>query len=246
MLAWCNIMKAQSGDATATTTGNQPNPTGYVALNIGTGTPIGSYGSTSSTGGFATQGLNFDISEGACLGHSNFGLSFKFDYFSNGFDVQSFVNMLAAGSTNSWAAQSNGDYTGETILIGAYATIPIRRFAIDFRLMGGIMLAGFPSIAVAESNPSTGTSAAVGFDACTSNAFAYDIGFDIRWNVSNHICLLLSYDYLSANPTFSTTQESASEDQFGDITESKQPTSINQAYTLLNATFGVGWILGKR
>ncbi len=223
------------------------NPTtGFIALGFGSAMPLGDYGSTSNStaSGYAQSGSIIDISAGIPINHSNFVIALKFDNFSNGYDIQSYSNNFVANSPGYDVEVINsGGYHGETALIGLYGTIPIHNFVFDYRFMGGFMFASYPAInyTVTDNNVDTVTN----FNQSSSNstAFAFDIGIGLRWNVSHHFCLRLDYDYLSANPSFTPTLTQINTNYGNTVSV---PYTYRQKFTLENATFGIGYVFGRK
>ncbi len=235
-------LKAQTQNAAPPVSENSTS--GFVALNFGTSVPL--------SFNYAKSGYNFDISEGMPIKHSRFGIAFKFDYTGNSFDLNSWFNDNIPNPVPSgyaYAAQSSGNFSSSTVLVGAFITLPLHRFSFDFRIMGGIMFANYPSIAYAVSYTDiygNVTTVGAGEDAANGSGVAFDLGWGVRYNVSSKICLMLNFDYLSSTPSFSTNIAAAAWDANNNLTTVTQPYSFKHTYAYSIETFGIGWVFGGK
>jgi len=234
--------KAQTTQTPAT--GSENPTTGFIALNYGTAKPLGNYASTSnsSSSGYAISGSDLSISAGVPINHSHFGVAFKFDHFTNGYDEQSLNSNQTANNPGYIWNVSADSYSGQTVLIGLYGTLALHHFAFDYRFMGGIMFANYPEISYSALDNNADTMSNTNQSSASSSSFAFDIGIGLRWNVSNHFCLRIDYDYLASSQSFTVNTEQTNTYSGTSIS---QPVMYKQQYTMANVTFGIGYVFDR-
>ncbi|HTA83333.1 MAG TPA: hypothetical protein VK783_10380 [Bacteroidia bacterium] len=214
---------------------------GFFNLGFGITQPTGVFGRETGTSynGYALSGGSFSFSAGLPIAHSNFGVALMYNYSSNLFDVNDYVNNIQMGdaSTN-YAPVLQDAYDENFFLAGLYATIPVNPFAIDFRLMGGPAVCDLPEVVYsAEATSPTATQNFVWHIAgSTSTSFATDAGITIRYKVGL-FSLLGGIDYLWTDPMVSTTERYT--DQYGNVTYSHVGGS--SPISFLNYSLGFGF-----
>ncbi|MGP8214658.1 MAG: hypothetical protein ACLQQ4_03760 [Bacteroidia bacterium] len=217
-------------------------PSGYIGLSIGVAQPVGTFANANGTGynGYALSGFNFNISLGLPIEHSNFGIAVQYSNCDNQFDINNYVNNVAIANQqyNFSGPIASEDYSTSFIMAGLFATLPVQRLSIDFKLMGGIALCYLPEItynASAETyDPTLGGYDTYTWDVASSNStsFAFGIGADLRYKF-RRASLMLGVDYLMADPMIST-QQTFTDNGYNSISATRigggDPISVVNAY----------------
>jgi len=212
--------KAQNSNTQSQGNSSGIPPTGYsIAISLGSSTPVGSFADRAQTG------LNFNLSSELPIKHSHFGIALMLGGQTNGYNTSAFIS--AAGFSSATA----NNFVSDNLLVGGFATIPVHRFSFDFRLMVGSMICEYPNISATDYSGNT-----YQFTFTSEKVGAIDLGAGVRYNLSSKLTLMLNWNYISgANATFNGT---------GTFDNSiSVPITITKAFSVFNATWGVGWIM---
>jgi hypothetical protein len=215
---------------------NGSEPSGYISVNFGFGTPEGNYAQPFSQntyseaigtgyGNFAEPGTVLHLSAGIPINHSNFGIALMFGSYTNQYDLNNYVNNLnsslnnpnvnANPYTNSpivayYPAGGQNVYDESSIMGGLYVTYPFGRFSFDGRLMLGALLNSMPEQAV-DAIDGAGDYFTYDLEPSNSTSLAYDVGVGIRFMVAQlgrrKVCLMANIDYLYSNAPYNTQQD---------------------------------------
>ncbi len=234
---------AQDNSATAPNNTYETLPSGYFELSLGLAEPMGGFMNDrrSGYGGYAMPGENFNLSLAAPINHSNIGVAFMFGNYLNAFDMNTYVsNVAATDATKSYQPLFQDSYDASLILGGLFATIPIDRLSIDFRLLGGLAFCYLPEIDYGASEYDQVTLSYNDYEwdtfASRSTSFAYSVGADIRYRI-HRVSLMLGVDYTAATPTINTQREYI--DPNGNSTYT--PIGGNLQISILSANIGFAY-----
>lgn len=233
-------------------------PTGYFGLSIGAAVPVGSFanefGGTNTNytnpptsinfpAGYALSGLNFNVSLGIPVNHSNLGIALQYSSASNPFDINTYNDNLAETdlSKNYRDGVVSDEYSSSFIMVGLFATIPIQRLSFDFKLMGGIALCYTPEVGFSADGPDptipTQTDVYT-WDISSSNnaSLAFGVGADLRYKI-RRASLLLGVDFLT------TTVNINSQEQYTDPYNYNYYTHVGGSVTIsvVNPYIGVAY-----
>jgi hypothetical protein len=218
-------------------------PSGYFELSLGLSEPTGSFMNAhgGGYGGYALPGENFNLSLGVPVNHSNIGLAFMFGNYLNAFDINTYVSNIAVTDANkSYQPFLQDSYDESLIMGGLFATIPIDRLSIDFRVLGGIAFCYLPEIDYGASQYDQLTLSYNNYEWDTygsrSTSFAYAIGADLRYRI-HRVSLMLGVDYVAAMPQINTQQQYI--DPNGNSTYT--PVGGNLSISLLSANIGLAY-----
>ena len=222
--------------------GNVP-PTGYLVFNLGISQPMGGFAAENGLGysGYALPGNNLGLSLGMPVMHSNFGVALMYNYSWNPQDINGYVgNIQYTDQSNTYYPISQDAYRESFIMGGLFATIPIQRLSIDFRLMGGVAICSLPEIDYGENSTSVTASQDFEWDtySSTSSSFATDIGAGLRFRLRRTV-LMAGMDYIYADPMVSTTQHYT--DQYGNSTYTHVGGTI--PISMVSYSLGIGYVL---
>lgn len=208
-------------------------PSGYISINYGFASPMGSFSQYYSQNGFtypqqgigygnyATPGNVFHFSLGIPINHSNFGIALMFASYTNQYDINGYVASLN-NSPIGYNAYSNSPITGyasgggqnvysaSSILGGLFYTYPVGRFSFDGRFMIGALLSSLPEQAV-YAGDADGNQMFYDVEPSNATSFAFDLGAGIRFKLadlgSRKICLMANVDYLYSEASYNTQQD---------------------------------------
>jgi hypothetical protein len=218
-------------------------PSGYFEIGFGLAQPTGKFMSNSSSGygGYALPGSNFELSLGVPVNHSNLGVAFMFGSCDNSFDINTYVsNVSMSDQSKSYTPLIQDDYNENFIMAGLFATIPLYRLSIDFRLMGGIAFCYLPEVdyGASEYDPLV-----AGYDnyewdtySSRSTSFAYGFGADLRYRI-RRFSVMFGVNYIATNPVVSTEQQYT--DPNGDYTYTHVGGSI--PISIVSANIGLAY-----
>jgi hypothetical protein len=227
-------------------------PTGYFEISVGAAEPIGSFSNTGSTsyGGYALPGVDLAISLGIPINHSNFGIALMYKGTSNPFDINGYMNNVQYSdpSKNYYIPtdqygnpyDQGMTYDNSFIMAGLFATYPIQRLSIDFRLMGGVAICSLPELAYAANATSPTATNDFSWDISGSNTsgFAFGVGADLRYKF-RRVSLMLGVDFLTADPNISTNETYV--DQDGTTTYSRVGGGL--PISLMSYSIGIGYTI---
>ncbi|HXB13479.1 MAG TPA: hypothetical protein VNZ45_15940 [Bacteroidia bacterium] len=218
-------------------------PSGYFELSLGLAEPMSGFMNAhhSGYGGYAMPGENFNLSLAVPINHSNIGLAFMYGNYLNAFDINTYVSNIApTDPSKSYQALLQDSYDASLIMGGLFATIPIDRLSIDFRVVGGIAFCYLPEIDYGASQYDQLTLSYNNYEWDTyssrSTSFAYAIGADLRYRI-HRISLMLGVDYVAAMPQINTQQQYI--DPNGNSTYT--PVGGNLQISILSANIGFAY-----
>ncbi len=216
---------------------------GYVALSAGLGAPVGGYSGSGSAG----SGSVFSISAGFPGIISHCGIGLKFDDGTNSINQGNFLNSLSNGLgfsniSYSFVGKVNA-YSYKTLLTGIYLTYPGKTITIDARILGGVMFANVPSIAINMTDNTTGNMGAFYQGETSASGFAIDFGLDARYWVNRKFSVIFSADYLHADPSFLLVVTGAALNTNGEIAQEagRETTASSQPFSLFSLSLGIGY-----
>ncbi|MGP8216636.1 MAG: hypothetical protein ACLQQ4_13810 [Bacteroidia bacterium] len=217
-----------------------PSPTGYLEVGFGMAMPVGRFANETGTGygGYAELGNNFSISLAIPIKESNFGFALMYGSFWNYFDMNSYISNIEASDPGKFYSAINQDEYDETVLTGGFfATYPLHRLSLDFRLMGGVAFCYLPGVNYG-ANPNMDGYYTYEWNTYSSHStsFAWDIGGDLRYRI-RMMSLMLGIDLMKANPIINTTQ------QYNDLGGSNYYTHLsgNIPVSLISLNFGIAY-----
>jgi hypothetical protein len=220
---------------------------GYFTLNLGLAQPIGMFASTknASYGGYAMPGSVVNISTGLTTEHSDFGVALLFGNYTNPFNENKYgSNISQSDQARSYTPTVYDAYISSNLMAGLLYTIPINKFSVDFRALGGVLLCSFPEVGYTayQYDAILGTTSYYNWNiaASTSAALAGDLGVGVRYNFGN-MAVMLNTDYLYSNPPYYTTER---------VTDANGNQSYMNLYgnikvSAISYTLGFGYQIGR-
>lgn len=210
---------------------------GYVAISLGSSTPIGDFASkdpNNNSAGYAKSGAIFDISFGYKFG-KNFGISALLRGQANSTDAQAIADQISRQNPGVSGTVESKTWSIGGYMVGGYGSFPISpKISFDTRLLFGFLSAISPEITVNLVGP--GGTAWVKQNSSSSSTFAYLIGAGFKYDVGKRICLLANFDYLGAKPEFSNVETTSS-------TGSSSKSTFSQSFGTINFGVGIGYRL---
>mgnify|MGYP001573957327 CR=1 FL=1 len=229
--------------------------TGYTSLNFGLGIPLGDF--SNEYVGSASTGGSFSVNFSTPLFKSNLGLTTKIDMGVYEMSTTPFISEQKS-LMNSLGYKDKLDYTFKTIgygsysqtntLIGLYATMPIKKFCIDARILGGFNFTNRPESTIYFDFISWSYNETYYEKASSSSSFAYDFGLSARYNMGKRqkLCLMVSIDFVGAYGNFYFNSKRLYYDSLGFIDDAQiQKKHVAHSVSTYNMTFGVGYVFGK-
>lgn len=209
-------------------------PMGYFAAKDASGPISGSY---STPSGFAMTGNHFAL-DGAFFFSPHIGLGASLS--TSSFSIN--TKTIAAGYLENYDCDSASvkarSYNIINLLVGPYFSFPFGKITIDLRVLGGISRTQTPDIIGTVINqytgPTEGSTSTFVQTSGVANAFAFQAGLGIRYNICGHFILSARGDYFYSKPDLS----------FDNINRSNTGrilTSYNQPIFGLNTAFGIGY-----
>lgn len=232
-----------------------PEPSGYISINFGFGTPEGSFVATpiytqndNGYGNYALPGSVFHLSIGIPIDHSNFGVALMFGSHDNQYDINTFgVNNQV---TPLPPTTGQTDYSESSIMGGLYLTYPFGRLSIDGRLMAGALLCSLP-----EQNygfvDTQGDQYEVDAQPTNPTSLAFDAGVGIRFMVAEFsrrkLCIMANFDYLYSSVPYNSQEVELYTPYANNPNNTTYETSVpltgHLPIELFNVTFGIGYQL---
>lgn len=221
---------------------------GYVAVMGGLCLPLAAYASNAG----AATGSDFSISAAFPGITSHSGIAFKFDHGINGFNQSRLegIENTVSGFSNISCTFPNGlgHYSYSSYLTGLYVTYPKKHITIDLRFLAGVMVANIPDIDITYYDEIKGNSGINYQGATTASAFAFDLGFELRYPFKPRFCIILSADYLHAVPSFTMVNTGSMLSSYGSIETNSEGTEVttNQPFNLFNLSVGIGYVISAQ
>jgi hypothetical protein len=209
--------------------------------------PLAAYASNEG----AATGSVFSISAAFPGITSHSGIAFKFDYGVNGFNqtrLEGIENTIAGFSSINCTVPDPGHCSYSSFLTGLYITYPKKHITIDLRFLAGVMVANIPEIDIIY-NDQTGNNSGINEQgASTASAFAFDLGFELRYSIKPRFCIILSADYLHAVPSFTIVNTGSTLSSYGSIETNNGGTEVttDQPFNLFNLSVGVGYVISAK
>ena len=222
---------------------------GYVAVTGGIGLPLAAFASNLG----AATGSAFSISAAFPGVISHWGIALKFDYGINGINEGRLDgienNKSGFSNINCTVPDGLGHFSYSAFLTGLYLTYPKRHYTIDFRLLGGVMIAAMPNLTLTYNDESRGQSANFYQGQTSASAFAFGFGFEARVPVKHRFCIIIGGDYLHAVPAFNVITTGATLTSYGSIVsggDGGDEVTTDHPFNLFNVSFGVGYIISAQ
>lgn len=169
------------------------------------------------------SGINLGI-DGAYYFHKNIGIGGMFS--GTGFNCKG-LQTLSDGykedfDVDSSTVYAKGRYSTLNFLVGPYFSFPVNKLTIDFRAMGGMVLARTPQFQVDLEDQKDVTFYQNSSSAAT---FGFQLGAGLRYSVYKNLAIKLSGDFFYSRPDFKITNENRMVNAGRLIMEYKQPIS---------------------
>ncbi len=172
----------------------------FSELTIGIAIPQGDFASTGANleevAGFAVNG-GFLFANYGVIYNNLFGYEVAFSLGINPLDKKIDDMLNNAGyPSNTGYDYDYGKWSNINIMLGPHFSLPIEKFALDLRLLGGYMYLERPFIKqtfnngylIAEQNSGHGS------------AFVWQLGTGMRYSISKDFDIKFSLDYFKAKP----------------------------------------------
>ncbi len=215
---------------------------GFVDASAGVSVPIGHFASCSpldEQASMAGRGLAFNVSAGYRL-MGRVGLMVRGEHLRNGVQTNSLINALYRNDTDQWTANA-GNWAVTTLMAGPYVTIPLSRFSVDARLLGGRMMATLPGTAMAGNFGDVRI--VVHTSGAESQAMAYGGGVTLRYRLGRSLSLHLNGDYTQSSLKFDNLSSVV---QSNDDIPQRATFSSTRIVSVVSLSAGVSVLFGNR
>ncbi|QKZ12021.1 outer membrane beta-barrel protein [Spirosoma sp. KUDC1026] len=184
---------------------------GFVNLSAGVSIPVAQFANSSSgnsEASMASPGTSINLSVGYRL-LGNWGLMIKGEQLKNFYNTKA---MLAAVSpvraeSDVWTAKAD-NWIVNSVMVGPFVSLPYRRFALDARLLAGLVQATLPGTSM-EGNYGYNRYAIQTFGA-TSKGLALGGGVTVRYRLSPYLSITLAGDLTRSQLVFHDLRSMAS------------------------------------
>ncbi len=205
-----------------------------VKIKLGTGIPLGKYGSTDDEeAAYAKTGFELDFS-GERKFNDYIGIKGSFLYNHNTIDDEMIFSKLI-GLNSSVRSVETGSYAVTSFLLGFVASLSNRSiFSIDFYGMIGYSNVTDPGSRIETYSFLSGDYKSVLTDKAHANSFGYNFGTDINLEVSKSVALVLGISYFGAKANYKDVNVT--------ITDNKYVTTgtVDYANTISILNVGLG------
>jgi len=199
----------------------------YLALSAGPSFPLGKFSSKSGNpddgAGFANTGVNAALQYGYLVG-KHFGFAANIGYSQYKLDEGPLKDMMIVEDPNFQLSADHWQYF--SFLVGPMASVSANnKLNFDFRFLGGLAHTNFPVISASTS--SSGAKSSENWQS----AFAWQVGANARYSLSEKASLFANVDYLKTKPVTEISVTNGG-------TESSE---VEQHLGVMNLTLGVGF-----
>jgi opacity protein-like surface antigen len=229
-----------------TTAAAQQKSHSYIGLSGGLSIPLGDfsktdlgdYGNWNNNTGFAKTGFNIGL-EGAYYFFRNIGLGGILNYTDHGKLSKGDAQKLGDSYTDAFAVNYTTVTTGKryktlNVLIGPCLFLPVRKFTLDVRLVGGLSQSiSTPEIAVQLENDESNVFVQ---KSSTASAFGWQVGMGLRYALSEKMAVAFRGDYFQNNGV-KITNENRNNNAGRLVT--------HQSMRWVNISLGLAYTLGK-
>ncbi|HEU4718710.1 MAG TPA: hypothetical protein VFU15_12790, partial [Bacteroidia bacterium] len=129
-----------------------------------------------------------------------------------------------------------GKYQFWNFFVGPYYSFPMNKLTIDLRFVAGLVHASTPEFKVDLEDQMNATFYQ---RSSTSNAFGFQAGAGLRYQLAGGLCAKLNADYYYAHPDFMITNDNRVNSAGRLLTEYKEPVSM------INLNIGLAYQFGK-
>ena len=204
-------------------------------INGGPSIPIGDYANAeanSEDAGYAETGRSFNLLLQLKIG-SGFGIAGEGHIQTNPIDVGALAHQLSVEFPGpSWDVESLPYITGG-FFCGIFKAVPLGEseiFEIVFKGLVGVLNTTSPDATITADNGGSTTQGHM--KKAENQSFAWTAGGGMKYNFSEHFCLIGNLDYLYTNPTLKVETEIGGTSEFN---------SSNQVIESINFGFGIGF-----
>jgi hypothetical protein len=214
---------------------------GFISASYGISLPTGDFGKLSrtdqNTNGMAVSGRAWSLSGGYRLA-GPMGLMARYEETLHDIEPAALAAQYGTGSLGdalkaTTGAGRAGQWQGRSIMLGPYVTIPLGRFAFDFRAMAGQAWAKSPESGI--EGVLNWRETAIQSGNSESKAIATNLGLTIRYRVTPAIGLHVSTDYNAANFHFTDVPLTTRNGN----TVQQTTYSTNRSVSMVNVTAGL-------
>lgn len=208
---------------------------GYASLSRN---PTKSDYADNRSGYAATSGAHFGI-DGAWFFLPHFGIGGVYtntSFATNG--LQSLADGYKADfDVDSTTVKVSGRYQLNSFLAGPCYSIPVKRFAFDFRALAGISVVRTPQFTTYLEDQQNATFSQ---QAATKTAFAFQVGAGVRYALTDWLSVKLNVDYFRTNPDFVITNVNRVNNA------GRLVTSYHEPFSVVQLGVGVAWVFGGK
>lgn len=184
---------------------------GFVNLSAGLSIPVAQFASSSANNPqacLASPGASLNLSAGYRL-LGNWGLMAKGEQLKNFYNTKALLASATQGrgENDIWTAQAD-NWVINTIMAGPYVSLPYRRFALDARLLAGLVQATLPGTSMEGSYGYNHY--AIQTIGATSKGMALGGGVTVRYRLGTNLSLTLAGDLTRSQLMFHNLQSMAS------------------------------------
>lgn len=215
---------------------------GFVSVSIGSSLPVGDFGrlsvypETANKSGLAVAGRVWSVSAGYRLA-GPLGLMARYNAVQNGVQPDALANLYPQLAVETVRAVTPGGHEGQwqsrSLLLGPFLTVPLGRFTLDIRALGGQAWAICPETCVLGTVNAVET--VIRSDNQTSTAIIGGLGLSLRYRLTPIFALHTSADYNSASFRFN---DIPLETRTGDVIQTSSYTT-QRTLRMVNLSAGL-------
>ncbi|HXB13867.1 MAG TPA: hypothetical protein VNZ45_17900 [Bacteroidia bacterium] len=188
---------------------------------------------------FVQPGFNINVSGGAPLFHSCFGVAGQFSFYSNGYNMDKYMNAIPPQPNTVYTASTYGSFSQYAILVGAFASYTIGKTIIELKVMGGIEDVTLPNYAYITSFPQVpGYTENDTYIYTTSVSATFGGGLQIGYAITKNLSIIYNSDIVIAKVPYNLTA-------YRNLTASNSSGSGYANVFIFNAALGARYNFGK-
>ncbi len=188
---------------------------------------------------FAQPGFNINVSGGAPLFHSCFGITGQFSYYSNVYNMAKYVNAIPPQTNEAFTSSSYGSFTQYAFMVGVFAAYKIDKTTLELKAMAGLESVTLPNYAYLVTYPAISSYSEVdSYFYNTSLSATFGAGLQIAYSITKSLAIIYNSDIIISSVPFT-------ESSYRNATPSNATGSGNAQIFMFNAALGVRYNFGK-
>lgn len=225
----------------------EPDRRSFATATGGLALPFSDYSDISKKNayaGYASTGFNFEVFAGIRLKKlKTIGFCTQLNSYSNGVAGSFLLKNIATDQSLSYRLTVSDNYRGLNFLVGGFASLPVKRSAIEFGALVGFCTSSIPALTVQVTDGSN--TAIIGTTDGSTTSFSYGSFVSWRFPLGDKLCGNVKASFFSTSPTYAARLESFTIDSNGNWEATSVPTNIKQPVSNIFINAGLGWRFGR-